>query len=104
MATDYDSWRPAEEVVTAHDVMQTMHSNSTAAKLVVLSILDDLNSVVSKHHNFLSGAEKESVIAEEEALLSERGSMKFSIMPRSAQQKPEDRKKLAFILPEHFQD
>ncbi|KAH6873660.1 S-methyl-5'-thioadenosine phosphorylase [Coprinopsis sp. MPI-PUGE-AT-0042] len=88
MATDYDSWRPAEGVVTAHDVMQTMHDNSAAAKLVVSSILEDLHSVVDKHHKSLSGAEKDAIIAEEEALLSERG----------------DRKKLAFILPEHFTD
>ncbi|KAH6899481.1 S-methyl-5'-thioadenosine phosphorylase [Coprinopsis sp. MPI-PUGE-AT-0042] len=104
MATDYDSWRPAEGVVTAHDVMQTMHDNSAAAKLVVSSILEDLHSVVDKHHKSLSGAEKDAIIAEEEALLSERGGMKFGIMPRSPQQKPEDRKKLAFILPEHFTD
>jgi len=38
-------------------------------------------------------------------LLSEEvGSMKFGIMPQSDKQNPEDRKKLAFILPEYFGD
>ena len=34
--------------------------------------------------------------------LEEVGSMKFSIMPRSEKQKPEDRQKLAYVLPEYF--
>ena len=35
-------------------------------------------------------------------LSEETGSMKFSIMPRSEQQKDEDRQKLAYVLPDYF--
>ncbi|KAF5335488.1 hypothetical protein D9611_012130 [Ephemerocybe angulata] len=89
MATDYDSWRVDSSAVTAHDVFQTLHDNSATAKLVLSKILDELQGELSggKHG---------------EALLQEKGGMKFSIMPRSVKQKPEDREKLAFILPEYF--
>jgi len=90
MATDYDSWRVESDAVTAHDVLQTLHDNGASAKHVLATILDDLQEAL------VSGDAKE-------ALLKEKGGMKFSIMPRSVKQKPEDRKKLAYILPEYFE-
>lgn len=35
-------------------------------------------------------------------MLEEVGTMKFSIMPRSVEQNVEDRRKLAYVLPEYF--
>ncbi|KAG2014298.1 purine-nucleoside phosphorylase [Coprinopsis cinerea AmutBmut pab1-1] len=106
MATDYDSWRPHSDAVTAHDVVQTLHDNGASAKLVLSTILDDLHTTIDTHHRALTNGNSQDLeaIREEEALLQEKGSMKFSIMPASPQQKAEDRKKLAFILPEHFKD
>ena len=102
MATDYDSWRPQSDAVTAHDVVQTLHDNGSAAKLVLSSILDDLHVTLHKHHLHIQRKGEGEAIAEAEALLQEKGAMKFSIMPASPQQNPEDFKKLAFILPEYF--
>lgn len=87
-ATDYDSWRPHSEAVTAHEVFKTLKSNADTSRLVAATILDDLQGALT---------------GDEAAIfLEEVGSMKFSIMPRSEKQKPEDRQKLAYILPEYF--
>jgi len=94
-ATDYDSWRPHSEAVTAAEVFKTLHANADAAKRVAATVLDELHNVIDGQGNN-SGAE--------EVFLEEVGSMKYSIMPRSVQTKEEDRKKLAFILPEYFSD
>ncbi|TFK22787.1 S-methyl-5'-thioadenosine phosphorylase [Coprinopsis marcescibilis] len=102
MATDYDSWRPQSDAVTAHDVVQTLHDNGSAAKLVLSSILDDLHLTLHKHHLHIQAKGEGEAVAVAEALLQEKGTMKFSIMPTSPQQNPEDFKKLAFILPEYF--
>jgi 5'-methylthioadenosine phosphorylase len=89
-ATDYDSWRPHSETVTAAEVFKTLQANADSSRLVAATILDELHTAISSS----SGAE---------GILSEEvGSMKFSIMPSSDYQKPEDRKKLAYILPEYF--
>ncbi|KAK7040748.1 S-methyl-5-thioadenosine phosphorylase [Paramarasmius palmivorus] len=88
-ATDYDSWRPHSEAVTAAEVFKTLKANADTSRHVAATILDDLHQALSA-----DGAT--------DILLEEVGSMKFSIMPRSVQQKPEDRKKLAFVLPEYF--
>jgi 5'-methylthioadenosine phosphorylase len=56
--------------------------------MVISTILDDL-------HASLTGADAN-------IFLQEVGSMKLSIMPRSGALKEEDRKKLAYILPEYF--
>ena len=53
------------------------------------TILHDLHDAISDESS-------------QELLLEEGGSMKYSIMPRSANQKPDDRMKLAYILPEYF--
>ncbi|KAJ3503770.1 hypothetical protein NLJ89_g8284 [Agrocybe chaxingu] len=89
-ATDYDSWRPHTDAVTAAEVFKTLKANADTSRLVAETVLDDL-------HIALTGDEAS-------IFLEEVGSMKFSIMPRSVKQKPEDRKKLAFILPEYFSD
>ncbi|KAI6155904.1 nucleoside phosphorylase domain-containing protein [Pisolithus tinctorius] len=85
-ATDYDSWRPHSEVVTATQVVQTLRANADTAKFVAASILEDL------HVAALQG----------DILSEETGSMKYSIMPRHTEESEEDTKKLAFILPEYF--
>ncbi|TDL17631.1 Methylthioadenosine phosphorylase [Rickenella mellea] len=85
-ATDYDSWRPHSDVVTAAAVFKTLTTNADTSRHVTATILDDLHAA----------AEDGSILTEE------AGSMKFSIMPRTQHRNPEDRKKLACILPEYF--
>jgi len=87
-ATDYDSWRPQSEAVTAAEVFKTLKANADTSRLVAATILEDLHAAISVEGQGL--------------LLEEVGSMKFSIMPRSEKRNPEDSKKLAFILPEYF--
>ncbi|KAF8548512.1 Methylthioadenosine phosphorylase [Imleria badia] len=84
-ATDYDSWRPHSEVVTASQVIQTLQANANTSRHVAAAILEDLH-----------------VAAQGDLLNEEKGSMAFSIMPKGADQKEEDVKKLAYILPEYF--
>ncbi|KIK77876.1 hypothetical protein PAXRUDRAFT_834819 [Paxillus rubicundulus Ve08.2h10] len=85
-ATDYDSWRPHSETVTASQVLQTLQANANHSRHVAASILEDLHLA----------AVQGDLLSEEE------GSMSFSIMPKSANQKDEDVKKLAYILPQYF--
>ncbi|KAF8812760.1 Methylthioadenosine phosphorylase [Phlegmacium glaucopus] len=89
-ATDYDSWRPHSDSVTAAEVFKTLKANADTSRLVISTILHDL-------HAALSGEEAN-------VFLEEVGSMKFSIMPRSGQLKEENRKKLAYVLPEYFSE
>ncbi|KAI0754314.1 Methylthioadenosine phosphorylase [Daedaleopsis nitida] len=84
--TDYDSWRENESVVTTAEVFKTLNANAKLSRLVAATILQEL------HEAALQG----------NILTEEVGSMKFSIMPRSEQQKEEDREKLKFILPTYF--
>ncbi|KAK7435496.1 S-methyl-5-thioadenosine phosphorylase [Stygiomarasmius scandens] len=91
-ATDYDAWRPHSETVTAAEVFKTLKANADTSRHVVASILEDLqNAINSKEEG-------------QGLLLGEVGTMQYSIMPRSEQQNPKDRKKLAFILPEYFSE
>ena len=85
-ATDYDSWRESSEPVTAAEVFKTLQTNADTSKRVTELIVADLHEA----------AENGEILAEE------TGSMRFSIMPRSVQQKGEDKKKLAFVLPTYF--
>ena len=87
-ATDYDSWRPHSDSVTAAEVFKTLKANADTSRLVISTILDDL-------HASLTGQEAS-------IFLQEVGSMNMSIMPRSGQLKEENRKKLAYVLPEYF--
>ena len=65
--------------------MQTLQANTNTSRHVAAAILEDLH-----------------VQAAQGNLLSEKGSMAFSIMPRSADPKEEDIEKLAYILPRYF--
>ena len=86
-ATDYDSWRPQSEAVTAAEVFKTLQTNADTSRLVAATVLEDLQHAIQQ---------------EGDVFLQEVGGMKLSIMPRSEGQKEEDRQKLAFILPEYF--
>ncbi|KAH7921972.1 Methylthioadenosine phosphorylase [Leucogyrophana mollusca] len=85
-ATDYDSWRPHSEAVTAAEVFKTLQSNADTSRHVAATILDEL------HLAALQG----------DLLSEEVGSMRFSIMPMKGEQNAEDIKKLSFILPKYF--
>jgi 5'-methylthioadenosine phosphorylase len=85
-ATDYDSWRPHEASVTAADVFRVLQTNAETSRFVAAHLLEDLAAAA----------------AQGDILNEERGSMRFSIMPRSEKQKPEDREKLRFVLPDYF--
>ncbi|KAF9269867.1 Methylthioadenosine phosphorylase [Marasmius fiardii PR-910] len=97
-ATDYDSWRPNSEVVTTAEVLKTLNANAATSRHVAATILEDLHQALSEK----GGTTADGTISN--ILLEEVGSMKFSIMPRSAEQDPEDVKKLAYVLPEYFLD
>ena len=85
-ATDYDSWRPHAEAVTAAEVFKTLQANAEASRHVAIKVLDAMHEAVT----------------DGDVLSEEVGSMKFSIMPRSVKQNEDDRKKLAYVLPEYF--
>ncbi|OSX60696.1 hypothetical protein POSPLADRAFT_1048078 [Postia placenta MAD-698-R-SB12] len=85
-ATDYDSWRPHEDAVTAAEVFKTLQENARISRHVAATVLEELNAAA----------------ADGELLAGEVGAMQYSIMPRSAQQTDEDRQKLAYILPTYF--
>ena len=86
-ATDYDSWRPNTDAVTAAEVFKTLQSNADTSRHVAAKILEDLHDAASKG----------------DILTEEVGSMKYSIMPRSEGQKEEDIHRLSYVLPEYFQ-
>ncbi|KAF9067198.1 nucleoside phosphorylase domain-containing protein [Rhodocollybia butyracea] len=88
-ATDYDAWRPDEASVTSAEVFKTLTQNADTSRHVAATILDEI-------HEVFAGNEVD--------MLEEVGRMKLSIMPRSAQQNPDDRTKLAYLLPEYFSD
>lgn len=85
-ATDYDSWRPHSEAVTAAEVFKTLTDNANTSRHVAAAVLEDLHAAA------LDG----------DILSEEKGSMRFSIMPRTGEHNQEDIKKLAFILPDYF--
>lgn len=86
--TDYDSWRPNTEVVTAAEVFKTLRGNAETSRHVAGTILQELHAAA----------------LEGDILSEEVGSMQSSIMPRSAQQKQADRDKLRYVLPTYFSD
>jgi 5'-methylthioadenosine phosphorylase len=83
-ATDYDSWRPHEASVTASDVFKTLTQNAETSRFVVANVLED----------FFTDSSPEEFQEEE------KGCMKLALMKQPDD--PEDKKKLAFILPEYF--
>lgn len=74
--------------MTVVDVFRVLQTNADVARHVTATVVEALAAAA----------------AHGELLAEERGAMRFSIMPRSEGQLPEDRKKLAYILPEHFSD
>ena len=82
-ATDYDSWRPHNEAVTAAEIFKTLKQNADTSRHVAAAILEDL-------------------VKETNLLEAEAGTMKFSIMPRTAKLNASDMKKLSFVLPDYF--
>jgi 5'-methylthioadenosine phosphorylase len=86
--TDYDSWRPNTDAVTAAEVFKTLRANAETSRHVAGTILQELYAA-ALHGDILS---------------EEAGSMQSSIMPRSAQQKQADRDKLRYVLPAYFSD
>jgi 5'-methylthioadenosine phosphorylase len=85
-ATDYDSWRPHEAAVTAFDVFKTLQQNAETSRFVIATVLEDFF--------------KEAPLGEIQN--EEKGCMKFALMRKPEDCEEEDRKKLAFILPEYF--
>jgi 5'-methylthioadenosine phosphorylase len=75
-------------VVTTVEVLKTLKANAETSRHVAATILQEL------HEATLQG----------DILSEEVGSMRFAIMPRSGDQKQEDREKLRYILPEYFSD
>lgn len=83
-ATDYDSWRINEEPVTVAEVMRTLKTNADSSRKVAAALLQDVSDAIAKG----------------DVLTQAVGSMKFSIATQPHAQKEEDRKKLAYILPQ----
>lgn len=73
-------------MVTAAEVFKTLQTNAALSRTVAANILDELHEAAENGH----------------ILTEEVGCMEYAIMPRSEAQKDEDRKKLAFVLPEYF--
>ena len=67
-------------------MFKTLSANAKLSRHVAATVLQEL------HEAALKG----------DILSEEVGSMKFSIMPRSEQQKEEDRQKLHYVLPTYF--
>jgi 5'-methylthioadenosine phosphorylase len=86
--TDYDSWRPNTEAVTATEVFRTLRTNAETSRHVAGTILQELHAAALQGDIFSE----------------EVGSMQSSIMPRSVQQRQEDRDKLRYILPAYFSE
>ena len=80
-----------ESAVTAADVFKTLQRNADISRRVAAAVLDDLASAA------LDGT-VDSVLDEE------KGCMRHAIMPRSTPLDEGDRKKLAYILPEYFDE
>jgi 5'-methylthioadenosine phosphorylase len=76
------------EAVTASEVFKTLEENAETSRHVAATILQEMHAAA------LQG----------DILSEEAGSMRLSIMPRSAQQKQEDRKKMRYVLPAYFSD
>jgi 5'-methylthioadenosine phosphorylase len=83
MSTDYDSWRESEEAVTADEIMRTVTKNTTGAKKIIRDAMP----------LFIKRGEKDSTF---------KGSVKFGIMTAPDKRRPDIRKKLNTVLPDHF--
>lgn len=72
--------------MTVSEVLKTLHDNAEAACRVAGHILGPVHAMVEK----------------KDILTNAVGSMKYSIVTQPKFQTVEDRKKLAYILPEYF--
>lgn len=104
--TDYDSWRPHSEAVTAAEVFKTLKANAETSRHVAATILEDLHIAISGSNLKPDTSDPNAITSGEgrELLLEEVGSMKFSVMPISLPLKSGDRRKLTFVLPEYFSE
>lgn len=85
-STDYDAWRVGHEPVTVAEVFKTLQDNAETSRNVIATIVAHVHVMVE------SGT----------VLKSAAGGMKYSILTPQPAQKPEDREKLKYILPEYF--
>jgi len=85
-STDYDAWRVGHEPVTVAEVFKTLQDNAETSRNVIATIVAHVHLMVE------SGT----------VLKSAAGGMKYSILTPQPAQKPEDREKLKYILPEYF--
>ncbi|PVG01631.1 Methylthioadenosine phosphorylase [Serendipita vermifera] len=82
-ATDYDAWREGEEPVTLAEIIKTLHTNAEMSRKVASAVIAQL------HAGILS----------KEVVSDVDGSMKYAVVTQPSHQNPEDRQKLAYILP-----
>lgn len=68
------------------EVFKTLQANAETARQVAAAVLEGLTAAA----------------VDGDILSAEKGSMQYSIMPKSDNQKEEDIAKLRFILPEYF--
>lgn len=68
------------------EVFKTLQANAETARHVAAAVLEGLTAAA----------------VQGDILSAEKGSMQYSIMPRSERQREEDIGKLRFILPEYF--
>ncbi|KAF8987116.1 hypothetical protein BDQ17DRAFT_1548260 [Cyathus striatus] len=105
-ATDYDSWCPSSDSITAAEVFKTLKANADTSRLVAATegIRYPYKLLHFIHIGFFSLPRIYHLHPCNEAsvFLEEVGGIKFSIMPRSGEQKMEEKEKLAFVLPEYF--
>jgi 5'-methylthioadenosine phosphorylase len=87
-------------------VFKTLKANAETSRHVAATILEDLHVAISGSNSDANATDPNAIVSGQgkELLLEEVGSMKFSIMPRSIPENTEDRRKLAFVLPEYFGD
>jgi 5'-methylthioadenosine phosphorylase len=85
-STDYDAWRVDEHPVTVSEVLKTLHDNAETSRRVAGHILGQVHAMVEKKDVLTRAVE----------------SMKYSIITQPQFHTAEDRKKLAYILPDYF--
>jgi len=90
MATDYDSWRVSEEVVTVETVIANLNANTSNANQLAVKILPALEEALY---------ENKIELPKVKAL---KGSMKFASITAKEARNPEAVNKLNFILPGYF--
>jgi len=87
MATDYDSWRVSEEVVTVETVIGNMKANTSNANQLAVKILPGLEAAFYENK------------VELQSVKALKGSMKFASITAKEARNPEAIRKLNYILP-----